>query len=392
MRKQVERGGNVAKDLKGKELPKGITQRPDGRYMGRFQYEGENYCVYNVDLEALINKMDDMKYELRHGIYQKEQNITVDAWFHTWMQEYKANSVKRSTYKQNEYSYGKHIKKELGKKKMKDIRPEHIQRLYNRLDKVISRSSLSNIAGLLSGMFKQAEKNGIIKKNPVPLATLPKRKEEKERRVLTEEEQGIFLEYARKSEYGDIVEFALSTGMRIMETAGLQWSDVDFKNRVIHVTKTLSYTSGEYYLSTPKTRTSVRDIPMLDNVYLILKKRRQQQAEDRMLLGEMWKALPELDNLVFTQRTGRHICERLMVNKFDKITRSIQKDGIEFERITPHTLRHTFATRCIENGMPPQVLKTILGHSKLSMTMDLYSHVLPDTKAEEMKKIVGLVR
>ena len=81
-----------------------------------------------------------------------------------------------------------------------------------------------------------------------------------------------------------------------------------------------------------------------------------------------------------------------MVNKFDKITRSIQKDGIEFERITPHTLRHTFATRCIENGMPPQVLKTILGHSKLSMTMDLYSHVLPDTKAEEMKKIVGLFR
>ena len=68
----------------------------------------------------------------------------------------------------------------------------------------------------------------------------------------------------------------------------------------------------------------------------------------------------------------------------------INSIGIEFEHIHPHTLRHTFATRCIENGMPPQVLKTILGHSSLSMTMDLYAHVLPNTKAEEMQKIAGL--
>ena len=67
----------------------------------------------------------------------------------------------------------------------------------------------------------------------------------------------------------------------------------------------------------------------------------------------------------------------------------IRRDGKEFEPIHIHTLRHTFATRCIENGMQPQVLKTILGHSSLSMTMDLYSHVLPDTKVEEMKKIAN---
>ena len=71
----------------------------------------------------------------------------------------------------------------------------------------------------------------------------------------------------------------------------------------------------------------------------------------------------------------------------NKVVKDIQQDYPDFERITPHTLRHTFATRCIENGMPPQVLKTILGHSKLGMTMDLYSHVLPNTKAEEIKKI-----
>ncbi len=381
----------MSKDVK-KELPKGIVQRPDGRYMGRFQYEGEKYCLYDVDLDKLQEKIEDIRYELRHGIYQKEKNITVDAWFHTWMQEYKANSIKQTTYQQQEYKYNKHIKREFGRKKIKDIRPEHIQRLYNRLEKEMSRDSLTSVASLLSGMFKQAEKNGIIKKNPVPLATLPKAKAKKSRRVMTLEEQEMFLKYARQQGDGEIVEFALSTGMRIMEIAGLQWSDIDFHDRVIHVTGALVHCAKGYYIDTPKTATSIRDIPMMDNVYQVLKKRKRQQAEDRMLLGKNWGALPGLDNLVFTQRTGRHICETTMISKFDRVSKMIQKDGIEFERITPHALRHTFATRCIENGMSPQVLKTILGHSKLSMTMDLYSHVLPNTKAEEMEKIAELFK
>jgi integrase len=73
-----------------------------------------------------------------------------------------------------------------------------------------------------------------------------------------------------------------------------------------------------------------------------------------------------------------------------RIVKLMQNDGIEMEHVTCHCTRHTFATRCIENGMPPQVLKAILGHSNLSMTMDLYIHVLPNTKHDEMQKIAGL--
>ena len=62
---------------------------------------------------------------------------------------------------------------------------------------------------------------------------------------------------------------------------------------------------------------------------------------------------------------------------------------MEFEYFTPHCFRHTFATTAIENGMRPQTLKAILGHSTLAMTMDLYSHVLPTTKAEEMELIAN---
>lgn len=116
----------------GKSLPKGVVLRPDGHYMGRFQYEGHRYTLYDEDIEKLLNRMDDMKYELRHGIYEREQKITLDKWFHTWMEEYKKPTVKLTTYELYMRTYEQHIVPYFKGKKLKDIRAEHIQRLLNR--------------------------------------------------------------------------------------------------------------------------------------------------------------------------------------------------------------------------------------------------------------------
>lgn len=380
----------MAVDKRGRKLPPGITQRGDGRYMGRFQYEGESYVLYGQNPEDLKEELDDLKYEVRHGIYEKEKNITVDAWYHTWMSEYKEYQVKPTTYDLYERTYEGHIKPYIKGKKLKDIRPEHIQRLLNMEAKKVKKQTLTRIHVILSGIFKQAYKNGIIKKNPVEMTTIPKLREETERRVMTLEEQRIFLEYAKQTYYGDIFEVALSTGMRNGELRALEWSDVDFTNKMIHVTGTLIYTQGEYRKGTPKSRTSKRDIPMLNNVYSILKKRRKELLELKMLLGDKWRPEAGLDNLVFTNEFGSLIKHTTIQYYMTHIQKKIMKDDIEWEPIHVHTLRHTFATRCIENGMQPQVLKTILGHSSLAMTMDLYSHVLPNTKVDEMQKIANL--
>lgn len=377
--------------IKKKQLPKGVIQRPDGRFMGRVQYEGNRYTIYDEDLDNLLTRMEDMRYELRHGLYEREQNITMDKWFQMWMEEYKKNSVKLTTYEVYERTYEGHIKPYFKGKKLKDIRPEHIQRLLNKEAKKLSKKTLSRLKVILNGCFSQAYKNEIIKKNPVPLTQFPKYPPEKERRVMTKEEQNIFLKYARKLNYGDLFEVALSTGMRNGELRGLEWQDIDFDNNVIHITGTLVYSEVKgYYKTSPKTRTSKRDIPMLDNVCVILKRRRKRQLEFKMLLGEKWKAYPGLEDLVFTKENGNLIEPAIIQYYIRHIQDMIKRDGIEFKKISPHTLRHTFATRCIENGMQPQVLKSILGHSSLAMTMDLYSHVLPDVKSEEIKKISGL--
>lgn len=381
----------MAIDKDGKKLPQGIVLRSDGLYMGRFSFNGDRYSVYDIDLKELKKKLANQKYEVEHGLFAKQDNITVSSWFDTWIKEYKEPTVKRGTvgvYKDNFNSY---LRDTIGKKKLKDIRPEHIQKIYNDLNKKeYSRNTIELVSVVLSGMYKQAFKNKIIRENPVPLATLPKGEEQEEPRVMEVKEQKLFMEYSKDSYLNDMFVLALASGMRSGELRGLEWKNIDFKNRVIHITNTLVYVHKEYFLDKPKTSTSRRDIPMLDNVFTLLKQRKVKQSEDRLKLGDKWKSKEGMENLVFTTESGYPINRDMLKQEMNRVITNIQTKHVEFEHITPHTFRHTFATRCIENGMPPQVLKTILGHSKLSMTMDLYGHVLPDTKAAEIQRIANL--
>ena len=210
-------------------------------------------------------------------------------------------------------------------------------------------------------------------------------------RVLSLQEQKLFLEYAKDSIYYNIYLVALNTGMRAGELRALEWKDIDFKNKVIHINNTLKYVKGKgYKLDTPKTATSIRDIPMLDVVLTTLKSHKKEQALEKMKLGSRWESEPLIDKLVFTNSTGAPVSNMALNDDLKKIETNIQKDGISFEHMKPHTLRHTFATRGLERGIPPKVMQELLGNTSITMTLDIYSHVLPDTKACELEKIANL--
>lgn len=386
----------MAKDINGKTLPKGIILRSDGRYMARFQFDGERYTIYDNNVKDLLEKMDNMKYELKHGIFCKPKDITISAWFETWMEEYKYSTSKASTIQTYKQSYASYIQPVIGKRKVTDIQPQALQKIINDLyKKGLSKSRVNFVFVILSGMFTQAQKNKLIINNPADSLVLPKyrKKSQNEKRVMSLEEQKLFLKYAKGSVYYDFYVIALSTGMRINEIAGLQWSDIDWKNKLIHVTGTLVYlrTGLGRYKDTPKTASSRRDIPMLNNIEELLKSIRHRQLENRLRLGDKWKEEEALKNIVLTYEEGGAIWDTGIRVDMKKIANQIRKDGIDFEPITPHALRHTFATRGLEQGIPLKVMQVILGHSSLAMTADLYSHVLPDTKAEEMKKIENIL-
>ena len=97
-----------------------------------------------------------------------------------------------------------------------------------------------------------------------------------------------------------------------------------------------------------------------------------------------------MKNLVFTGSFGRCISENALYQDMKKIIVQIREDGHTFGEHTPHSLRHTFATRGFERGIPPKVMQEILGHKSITMTLDIYSHVLPDKKAEEINKLAAM--
>ncbi len=384
--------------MSGQKLPKGIYIRPNGLYMGCICYKGERHSLYDRNLNELQKKMTDLRYELQHGFYVKETNLTMDDWFNTWLEDYKKDSVKYGTYSLYQRSYRLYIQKPLGKMKLSEVRPDHIQHLYNTMSRAnYNQQTINIVANIVYGMLKQAVKNQLIPRNAAEAATKPKKQKKKEElRIMSQEEQKLFLHYAAQSLYYRVYVVALGTGMRCGELRALEWSDIDFKNRIIHVTGTLKFHSGEGYVKdTPKTAASDRKIPMLEEVYKILKEQRRKQQEMRLQVAEFWQPRPGLENLVFTSEYGRKgygipIGEGSLNNDLKRIVQRINEDGYEFTAITPHSLRHTFATRGLENGIPPKVMQDLLGHTSITMTLDIYSHVLPDTKEIEMQKIANM--
>ena len=372
----------MAVDKNGKKLPVGIRRKPSGKYEVRVKREGETHYAYAETLTEAKKKKAELEFKLDQGIFVEKKKIKFEDWFYTWLQEYKKNQVKNSTYNSYMKYYRGAIKSRIGNKKITDIRGEHIQKLYNDLVKEgYALSSIKIVSAVLNGCFKQAERNGLIERNPVKLAELPRQTEKKTRQAMTREQQALFMEYAKESYLYHFFEVILRTGMRKGEMQGLKYPDIDRKADVIHVRRTLKYIEHHGYIEdTPKTRTSTRDILLTAAVLEHIDAQRNYWG---------FKVI-NMNQYVFCNEKGEPLSRERIQAEIDRIIKRIRAAGHDFPRITSHVFRHTFATRAIEAGMQPQVLKTILGHSSLAMTMDLYSHVLPDTKAEEMEKIANV--
>ena len=174
----------------------------------------------------------------------------------------------------------------------------------------------------------------------------------------------------------------MQTGLRIGELTALQWEDVDFKVKTIHVRHTIDLNGKEkaIKMSSTKTKAGDRMIPLTNEALRILKEEKKKRAE--------LSIVPiQFSNFVFLNKHGIPTCRAVYNEDLYKYA-----DKIGIERFSVHTLRHTFATRCIEAGMKPKTLQMILGHSNISMTMDLYVHVTEDEKEKELKNVEHLLK
>lgn len=340
------------------------------------------------------------KEEIRDEIRREgEEALSMDRWFESWLTDYKQLTIKKGTVENYKRNYRNYIKPYLGDMKVCEVKGEHIQKLFNYLiAQGYSVNTLYVSKGVLSGMFRQLIKNEVLQKNPVQYVEFPRQSRKKERRVLSEEEQRLFLEYAKGSPYEDVYLLALSTGMRIGEICALRWQDVDFSHQLLTVNGTLKqFKDTGFFIDTPKSLTSRRVVPLLPSICKMLKRRKRSQVGTVMgkyTVTSMWQ------DLVFLHPDGASepMRKRTIAYDMDSIVEHINQDRKEkakkrhrraevFEHVSPHALRHTFATRALESGIPPKVVQEILGHSSITITLDLYTHVLDKTKSEEIMKL-----
>lgn len=355
----------MAVDKRGRKLPRGIRQRGD-KYEGRFMVDGKNHSVTGRTIKEVQQKIVDEKYRIEYGAQVRKNTITVDEWHSQWLELY-CQHWKQTTRDNFGFIYKNHVKPVFGNVKLKDLRREDIRSELIKALKVRSPGTVSLIRSVMNNMLTAAVDSSLIPANPMPKTIKLERHDDNKRQALTAQQEQTFLRYARtESKYYNVFYFMLNTGMRIGETVGLHWSDLDEDLSWVHVRRTLQRTSVGRVEQTPKSVAGVRDIPLNEDVRALL--HGIERKGDYVFMNDGRNTDPQLVNKDIRYIAG--------------LIRAVEDP--DFPDLTSHVFRHTFATRAIEAGMNPQTLKTILGHSSLAITMDLYSHVLPDTKAVEM--------
>lgn len=343
---------------------------------------------YGKGINEANEKADKFMQELKMGL-QTSIAITINVLFPKWLFDYKKNELKPSTLECYEGLYRNYIETDIiSKRPLNELKSLNIQQYYQRLknkkavhsNKKISSKRIKSIHKLLHLFFVYCEKEGYIIKNPCNNVTLPKDeftpteiiKKKKLFDYFTEEEIQTIIKAFDGSSYKDIVIFAIATGMRQGEILGLQWDDLDFENKEIHIIHNLTNAAQfdekrkrtyELKITTPKSKNSIRTIPMNDTVY-------------NMLINKK-----HTNTMVFPSKNNTYINNKNLLKVWQ---RKIKDSKLRYR--TFHDLRHTFATMMLSKGCDLITLKELMGHSSIKIT-EIYLDAIPKTKNEIIKNM-----
>ena len=394
----------MGKNLKGKELGKGIRQRKDGRYEARAVVEGINISIIKSSLKECLEEFKEAKKMASNNMDMKRVNITLNEWFEEWFEQYKKPYIKETSIYPLRSKYYNIFGNTLGDKKVTEINNIDIQSVINSMrDSGRAASSMRTALSIIRECLESAKNNRIIQVNPCFDIKVYWENKTTLRRFLSKEEQDLFLSKSKNNGdwYYEMFYIMLHTGMRIGEVGGLKWEDIDFKNKCIRINRSLScqYEKGKKImrLTTPKTHNSYREIPFMGEVENMFNAQYKKQQTYKENLGDRWREEKGFENFVFTSSMGSPVTRYIAEKQINKIVKEINEEEMFnavkenrvptlFEKVYPHALRHTFCSRCFECNMNPKVVQKIMGHQHYSTTIDIYTHVTNEKIEDEISK------
>jgi len=399
------------RDGKGRVLRKGETLRKDGRYAYSYRDpNGNRRYIYARNLVDLRQKEEQLIRDQMDGLdVYVAGKATVNMVFDRYMST--KTNLRSTTFTNYQYMWNHFVKDSFGKKKIGDVKYSDVLQFYTYLmnEKGIQINSLETINTLIHPTFQLAVKDDIIRKNPAKgvyrevKERLGGRK--KVRHALSVEEEKEFLDYIKKNPVFDvwypIFAVMLGTGCRIGEVTALTWDDVDFKNRVVYVKRSLTYYTRhdkdgmcEYRMDYPKTDAGIREIPMMEPIYEVLIDEYQRQSEE----GFNEVEVDGVTNLIFVNRFGgphnyggvnRAIKRIVDAHNSEEVVKAKKqkREAIIIPRISSHILRHTFCSRLCENETNIKVIQTVMGHADISTTMNIYAEVNRETTRQSLENL-----
>lgn len=341
--------------------------------------------VYGSTRKEVKEKMTDALAKVQQNTIIDKNNITVyELGLEILDTKLSTNIIKETSYNSLSHSLNKIKNSLLGDMKIQKVTYREIQLFYNSITN-LSNSYIEKINILLNLIFNESLKRDYIYKNPMINVIVPKsEKETKEVDAFSIDEQKQLINAIQDDKYKNIYTIAMFSGMRIGEILALTPDDIDFENNEIHITRSLTRDKNSNVIlgKSTKTYNSKRNIPITS-----LFKTELEDAIKNMQ--------PNPYNLIFTTR-NQTLFSAANINCFFK--RLCTKNGIKLEknskgklesRVNMHMLRHTYATRCIESGMPAHILQKLLGHKNVSTTINTYTTIFDKYRNDEVDKSIN---
>ena len=374
--------GRVSVKINGRSVQKSVT--------GDTEREAR-------DKANLLKKFYEEKEKKYAHLRIKQSEITLEEWIKIWIKDYKRLTVAESTLAGYITKIKSYIIPYFQKRKIQEINKNDIQLFVNHLSTIkgkksndlLSIKTIKDTVKILSMIFADAEEEmELIPSNPVKKPKYPKRKVKNKKEILSIEEQ-LAVTNILLSEYNGIAFLTLFVlGVRASELAGFLWKDLDYILTGIHVERgfqvidiyddDLNKIRSERKYTELKSETSNRIVPMMPILQTALGKYKQEIMKQLGIKDES-----VLDNeSIFKTKNGNTITADYLRHRLHYV---LEKYGYT-KHITVHQLRHTFATRCLEAGVDMKTLQTFLGHSDYKITANTYSHVLRETKNNQMLK------
>jgi integrase len=364
-----------------------IFQRSDGRWCAQLDLGWQNdrrvrKYIYGATAQHVQDALLRARSDRAAGLLVAVERQTVNQFLERWLEDSVKPSVRPLTHEQYRQRVKLYLAPLIGHHRLDKLAPQHVRAfLKEKLEAGLSPRTVQLSLVILRRALGQAVKDGLVARNVAKLVDPPRWKRP-EVKPSDSAEARRFLEAIEGERLQAAYLLTLSLGLRRGEALGLRWSDIDFEQTTLTIAQGLARVGGKLQCIEPKSRQSRRKLPLHDGLVAALRNHRRCQLEERLAAGWRWHD----SGLMFTTGIGTPLEPRAFNEDFDRI---IGKGGLR--RVWLHDLRHACASFLLAQGVHPRVVMELLGHSQISLTMETYSHVMPDAMREAVARVEGLL-